>query len=187
MFTPTQTGQVSFDFYVAAGGLTNLANTNRGFLLRLMSDVTNNFAHYDETWAATGVFVSANDTITRKGAGNGQGTTNTFSFLTDQKNTLMFAFNNSVLSYNYVGTNSVASGSMDVWLNGTKMATWAMGQGTNAGVGSTVNGLWMQLPSSVEGTIRLDNISVIPEPGVTALLATALSGLLIFSRRRGKK
>lgn len=186
-FTPTQTGLVSFDFYVASGGIE--ASTNRGFLLRMMSSIDTNFTHYDDSWAISGIFIMGhtNSTIVRKGTGNGSISTNLFAYNFDTNNSLSIAFNNSSGSYTY-GTNSLASGKMDVWLNNSLMATWDLGQGTNAGVGNSLNGLWLQMPSAVtNGTILLDNIQVIPEPGTVALLMATMTGTLLFSCYRAKK
>lgn len=151
-----------------------------------MTGVTaGSFTNYDDPYAVTGVFVTSEDTINLKAAGGGGMDTENFGFTTDQKNTLMLAFNNSSGSYTY-NSGTVASGKMDLWLNGTKMATWDLNQGASAGVGNGVNGLWIQMPSTVTGTMRVDNISIVPEPNAQtlALLGLAALGGALWGRQR---
>lgn len=183
-FTGLQAGMVSFDFYVAEDAITGTT----GFRLMLMSDVAaNSFDHYSQGYAATGLFITS-DSVHGKTAGGAGMLTTKFDYSAGQMNTLAIVFNNSLTAYDYAG-GSVASGFMDIYLNGSKVVTWALLQGSNAGVGKDINGLWLSLPNGTFGEIMLDNLLVttqtIPEAStVSFALLIALAGLCEGLRRR---
>lgn len=159
-FEPTQTGQVSFDFYVRSGGIQSTNNT--GLIVQIMSDVLEgDFDGYDGRQVAIGLYITADAMIVRNN-GSGKGGMRTdlsFSFSNDQKNTLTIVFNNSKSVYQY-GSEKLEPGTMDIYLNGEKQDTWEMSQGLGAGIGRDINGLWLMMTRQTTGNVLLDNITV---------------------------
>lgn len=163
-FSPTTTAILSFDFHVKKEGLSS---DNKGYFLRIMSDVTTgDYATYDGSHVLTGFYIStgaSGGTISLKEGGNSStpNSTEKFSFAPGKENTLLLVINNSNEAVRYDG-DSLDAGRVRVYLNGKEQATWNIEPGTATGLGKEFNGLWMQLPSGVTGEIQFDNFQVKP-------------------------
>lgn len=180
-----QIGTISFDFYdpVASGE----QNTG-GWLLRWGTGNGNSVS-------AFGLFIN-NGTL-RNATGNNVNPVAT-SFATYDRDTLhslSIVFNSSASTLDYAG-NSLAAGKMDVWLNGSIVASALDGSGALAGLENTIANVnitrKVNTTASLDfvGTLYLDNFGIysgvaIPEPSTAATLAGALIlGFCALRRRR---
>lgn len=184
-FEGLQTGMVSFDFYVGEGAIAG----DSGFRLNLMSNIATNFDNYNQSYAASGLFITSS-AVHSKAAGGAAMQATKFDYEAGQKNNLMIVFNNSVTAFDYAG-GSVNSGYMDIYLNGTKAVTWELRQGSNSGIGTNINGLWLSLPNGVTGEIFMDSILVsaqpIPEASTLSFVAAILAAGVFGGLRRRKQ
>lgn len=78
---------------------------------------------------------------------------------------------------------------MDLWLDGSKAATWDLRSGTSVIDDTDVITFWMRVFGTSKGEIEMDNVyvgsAVIPEPNHLALMGLlVLGGLHFFGRRR---
>lgn len=182
--TAQLTGQVSFDFYGDIDGAQGLRFTLH------KSDGLASPGNYSMANAVAGFHITDTQVVRKATNGAGLDTNNVFTYTTGQKNTVSIVFNNSASALAY-GNTSVASGFADLYLNGVKQATWELGQGSAAGVGNGVAGMYLWVPTGTTADMRLDNIlftaapEVIPEPAAFALLGAA--GALAFAGARRRR
>jgi len=177
-FTPITAGVISFDFLV-----DSIAGT-KGLLFTFATGVESGKIDSYNNSKMTGSLFILDGTINRgKSTTIYSGPGDLFTFNKAQKNTLTIVFNNSSSLYSY-GSEEVVSGTMHVLLNGVFQASWAISEVENSDIGDAVNGLWLQFPSASSGLVRLDNITVIPEPGLNACV---LTGLGVIGALAGRK
>jgi len=171
-FASVTQGKLSFDFLVAPGAISS----NRNFLVMLLSDTSvGDFSANTPSQAVTGFFIS-DGLVHQKTAGKSSRGENNFAFTTGQKHTLSIVFNNADGTLTYEG-GSVSSGYADFWLDGSKIATWVLGQGDNLSNGAGVDGLSLRIQKGSDyAEILLDNLELtsIPEPSALVLTGGAL-------------
>jgi len=177
-FTPITTGVIEFDFHVE--GISG----ERGFLFSFITGAEpQNFDAYDLNNMTGSIFITDDQIHHGKSNTMYTGSGQFFSFDADQKNTLSIIFNNSASLYTYQG-QEVASATMHLLLNGEFKASWAISEVSGSNVGDPVNALWLNFPADANGVIRLDNITVIPEPHLAVTVLPALGVLCFLHRRR---
>ncbi|GHB96597.1 hypothetical protein [Cerasicoccus arenae] len=176
-FTGTLNGQFSMQFNDPSGE----AHSGRGWSLRLGSGAGNSST-------AFGVFIDDGNLFLSSGNGvdpNG-GTITTYS--KDVTNSLDIVFNNDNTIYNYAG-GSVASHTMDVYLNGTLVGDDLAGAGGLATGVAIATFNYTAKADPFTGTLFVDNlnvnsVAVIPESSNYAILAGALGFLVVAYRRK---
>ena len=105
-------------------------------------------------------------------------------------NTLTFVFNNSSSSYTYSG-GTLAAASAAIYFNGTLVGTAGDelsfdGGSTGLAVGTPISELNFTEKTNTVGTILVDDVVAVPEPGVTSLLFVAgILGIFCATSRRG--
>ncbi len=193
--TPLLSGEINFDFFVAAGSITSTNNAS-GFRLTFLANTSTNINTFTSANTVGGIYFT-DGTINLRSSGAAMLTDNAskFSFTTDQKNSLRIVFNNTTSTLVYDG-GSLSAGFMDIYLNGTKQATWSLNSGNTAGQGNGVNSMWWAAPSGlsnsshVQGVFNVDNIvlspAAIPEPATVAFVLPAALGGLFLRRRRAQ-
>ncbi|MBT62009.1 MAG: hypothetical protein CML13_02205 [Puniceicoccaceae bacterium] len=184
-FTSQQTGVLSFDYYVNDSGDFVDSETDSlgdsGFRVTLMNGPGDPFTYgIGGKYGMGGFFITGSSIVNAATDYRKMDNANSFSYTTGQKNTISMVFNNSTSNLNYAG-GIVASGQYDMYLNGTKLATWDLNQGVDVPIGTGTTGLWLQIPFNIEAEILVDNLEItaVPEPSslsfaVAILLAGAL-------------
>jgi len=179
-FTPITTGVISFDFVV------DEISGDKGFLFAFATGVEAGVIDTYSNSKMTGSIYIRDGVINRAVSTNiYSGPGDSFTFNKSQKNTLTMVFNNSSSPFSY-GDEEVASGTMHVLLNGVFQVSWDISQVEDSNIGDPVVGLWLQFPSNASGLLRLDNITVIPEPSLTACVLTGLGVIGFLAGRKAK-
>ncbi|AHF90821.1 anchor protein [Opitutaceae bacterium TAV5] len=173
------TGQISLRFYEPV----DAAATGSGFILRIGRGATAN------SGTAFGLAFQSGTLYATTGASVGVGgALATYSQTT--AHTLTVVFNNSTSNVTYDGTRSLVANTMDVWLNGTLVASGVAKSGELA-TNAIINGINFTAKNGSVGTLCIDDVAVsdtisitsIPEPGITALAGSILVGLTVLVRR----
>jgi hypothetical protein len=162
----SETGQLSFSFYDPS----TATHAGFGWSLRIGSLNAGN------SNTAFGIFINDGSLVLSDGTGVNYGDVIT-TYTQDAVQQLDIVFNNSISSLDY-GTGVVASGTMDVYLNGVLVGDDLAGSGGLA-IGETIGNINFTAKTSEEtpfsGTLYLDDLSLnssiaIPEPSSAALL-----------------
>lgn len=165
-FEPLAAGQIAFDFFAEPEGAP--APGVRLLLMGTNVDYAQNLADYKNDAAVTGVFIQ-NAAIRPKTLAGSPGA-EAVAFEPGRAHSLVLVFNNTSASMAYAdGTQTLAAGDMDVWLDGEKKATWPLNtasavtaskalQPEQADAQAGVKGLWFN--AAVPVSLQLDNIRV---------------------------
>lgn len=176
------TGQLSMSFYSPSG----MVNQGDGWLLRLGTI-------YNNSSTAFGLFIENGSIYAATTSNITQAASALATYSLDTANTLSIVYNNSTSLLTYDG-GTVASGKMDVWLNGSLVGNDLAGIG-NLAIGTALANFNFTAKAAAgpipdfEGTLYVDNIEVnsiatIPEPRTAILAGMALIGLLLVHRRQ---
>jgi hypothetical protein len=189
----SEIGTLSFDFNIPTGG------QSIGWALFLGNGSPGSAN------TVFGLYLRFNGTIVANTGVSTVGATVLGTYTPSVSNTLTVVFNSSISSVSYDG-HTLASGTMDLWLGSTLIASGVAASGTKGNAwdgttaqsinnvnvaGSFVNG---NPASDFMGELNIDNFVInntalapIPEPSSVALLgaASALVAAFVCKRRRG--
>ncbi|QYY34311.1 hypothetical protein [Ruficoccus sp. ZRK36] len=171
-FNSTQSGQISLDFYDPTG------STGDGWIMRWGTGNGNSTSAFALSIQDGSFYLYTGGSITKQDA--------VASYTQDTVNNLVVVFNNTGSALTYEG-GTVASGMMDVWLNGTRVASGVSNTG-NISTGTSLNSFNFVSKAQYVGSLYIDNLSIdsnasIPEPSESAAILLAATLLLAFLKR----
>lgn len=173
-------GQVSLNFYDPS----NVDFTGRGFLLRVGTGNSNGTTAFGLYFRNGALYYGTGSSVNLSAS-------SIATYTLDTLYSLSIVYNNTNGSYTY-GSQTLNSGTMDIWLNGVLAASGVASTG-NVTLGTsldnlnfTVNGSTLMLDELLVDNITMSDTIAVPEPRGLALAMTAGMAVMGWQRLRKK-